>query len=365
MNRSSLQVSELVIGLVLFEIGSTPLFLLGGKAKQDAWMAMGIAAAIGFVLLLLYLGIHRRHPDRDLYELCRFYLGRWVGTAVGLAFVLYFAYETSRNLRDLGELTVLTLLVKTPIFFIMFVTIIVIAMIALHGVEVHFRTCTALCPVMAVSYALIIGLIAAAGLIHPEFLFPVLDDGWKPVWTSAFPEIVSFPFGQTALFLVFFPLAKKGRSLSKAVMIAYAGVAAFVIAVNQINILVLGPVLAANATFPLLQTVQLIQFMKVFERIDILFALLLYFGLGVKMASFYIGAVIGMEKITGIRYNKWVLPVGAVIFALAFLSPNYTYHIWTGLVVVVNTISPVFQIALPLLLFAAMLIRRKKARTSG
>ncbi|PYI53974.1 GerAB/ArcD/ProY family transporter [Paenibacillus flagellatus] len=360
MSRTAVRVSELVVGLVLFEIGSTPLFLLGGKAKRDAWLAMGIGAAIGFVLLLMYLSIHRRDPERDLFELCRRYWGRWAGALGGLAFSLYFAYETSRNLRDLGELTVLTLLVKTPLFFIMIITIAVVANTVLHGAEVLFWTCLTLFPIVIGSYALIVGLIAGVGLIHPELMLPVLDDGWKPVWDSAFPEIVSFPFGQTALFLVFLPMAKRGKRLSAAVMTAYGGVAVFLIAINQINILVLGPMLAANATFPLLQTVQLIQIAEVFERMDILFALLLYLGLGIKMAAFYTGAVIGLEKVTGIAYKKLVVPTGAAIYAMAFLSPSYTHHIWTGLVVFVNAVSPVFQMALPALLFVAMLVRRNR-----
>ncbi|AOZ94692.1 GerAB/ArcD/ProY family transporter [Paenibacillus crassostreae] len=360
MSQTTSRVSELIVTLSLFEIGSTTLFMLGGEAKQDAWLAMLIGAIVGLFLLLLHLSIHRQDPSLDLFLLFRRYLGKYLGTIMNLLFVGYFTYETSRNLRDLGEVTVMTLLNQTSLWIIMLVTIIVISNTVRYGPEIFFFVCMIIFPVIVITYVVISILIPATGLLHIEFFQPILEKGLKPVLKAAIPDIVSFPFGQTVLFLVFYPLATKGRNLSRAVIISYSLTALFLTAFNQLNILVLGPKLAANITLPFLTTVQLIQLPEVLERMDAFFTLVLFLGLGVKMAAFFNGATIGMERITGISSKKWVLPLAALIYGLAFISPNYIHHIEIGRGVVVKYWWPVFQFVLPLLLYIVMLIRRKK-----
>lgn len=83
------------------------------------------------------------------------------------------------------------------------------------------------------------------------------------------------------------------KKLRRSILVTYGLTALFLILVNQINVLVLGPKLAETLTFPLLQVVQQIELVEVFERMDILFVLVLFIGLGTKLVLFYIGAVAG------------------------------------------------------------------------
>ncbi|OKP77505.1 spore gernimation protein [Paenibacillus sp. P3E] len=357
--RNSIRLSELAICISLFEVGSTTLFFIGGEAKQDAWLAMLVGALAGLFVLLMHLSIHHQEPLLDLFLLFRRYMGKYLGTFINLLFVGYFSYEASRNLRDFGEITVMTLLNQTSLWIIMLIVILVVSNSIRYGYRVMFLMCVIFFPIVLVSYALISILIPVTGLFHFEFMFPVLESGWKPVLNAALPEIVSFPFGQTVLFLVFYPYARTGKGLNRAVIISYVLTALSLTFINQLNIFVLGPKIALYSTLPLLETVQLIDLAEVFERLDALFTLLLFLGLGVKMGAFFNGAVIGLEKITGISYKKWVAPVAILTFGLAFLSPNYTHHIVTGRRIVLNYVFPVFQILLPLLLLIIILIRKR------
>ncbi|KRE92150.1 spore gernimation protein [Paenibacillus sp. Soil766] len=358
MNKTTLELPELVSTLILFEIGSTTLFMIGSKAKQDAWIALGIAAAVGLVLTILHLAIYYRDSKRDLFELCRHYFGKWIGTIIGLAFACYFAYEASRVLRDLGELTTLVLLNRTPLIIILVIGLLVVGNTVRYGARVLFLTCLALFPVMILSYLFLVGVVWGTGLIDFKQIFPVLEYGWKPVWDAAFPEVVVFPFGQVVLFLVFLPMLKSRRKIRRSILLAYAFVVCLLIMINQLNFLVLGPTLVAKSTIPLLQIIQLIELIDVFERMDVLFVLILFMGLGIKMAAFYVGAVTGIHKLTGISYVKWVVPIGAIILGCSLISPTYTHHIWLGL----KKVTPwflVFQIGLPLMLFLVILVRQK------
>lgn len=362
MDNQTKNPAGLIACLAIYEIGSTTLFLLAAEAKQDAWIAMAIASFVGFLLLAVYLAMHRLDPERDLFALCRAYLGKWIGMAIGWSFVGYFAYESSRNLRDLVELTSQILLNDTPLFVIALITIVVVANTARYGARVLFLCSLVLFPFVVVGYLLLVVMLAGQHLIHAVHLLPVLENGWQPIFKAAFPSLVSFPFGQTILFLVFFPVVRsRAPGFTRSVYLAYGGVSIFLIAMNELILFVLGQSIAEKVTFPLLESVQLIEFSQVFERMDILFVFVLYLGLGVKLAAFYIGAATGFSQLTGIGYRKGVFMLGAAIFGISFLSPNYTHHIWMGKVV--TSWFTVFQIALPLLLFMVMKIDGGKKRS--
>lgn len=201
MSKTVTKVSGLAIAFSLFQVGSTTLFLLGGKAKQDAWLAMLIGALAGFVLLIMYLSIHKLEPHRDLYELLCHYWGKWVGSLGGLLFISYFAYEASRSVRDMGELGALTLLNRTPTEVITFIALIVCADVVWFGPRVWFLLCHIFLLLLAFGYAAILVLTPLTGLIHFEFLFPVLENGLTPVVKAAIPGSCLFPSGRRFFFL--------------------------------------------------------------------------------------------------------------------------------------------------------------------
>lgn len=364
MDNQTTKPASLIACLAVYEVGSTTLFLLAANAKQDAWIAMSLASVAGFILLAMYLAIHRIDPSLDLFALYRAYMGKWLGTAIGFLFVGYFAYESSRNLRDLVELTSQVLLSDTPLIIIAMITIVVVANTARYGARVLLLCSLILFPLVVAGYLLLVFMLAGQHLIHVENMFPILENGWQPIFKAAFPSLISFPFGQTILFLVFFPLVRTSdRGFTRTVFLTYGGVSIFLIAMNQLVLLVLGQSIAERVTFPLLESVQLIEFSQVFERMDIFFVFVLFLGLGLKLAAFFTGAATGLSQLTGLGYRKGVFGIGLLIFGLSFLSPNYTHHIWMGKVV--TSWFTIFQIALPLLLFIAMKldIGKKKTRS--
>lgn len=62
--------SQLATLIIMFQIGSSPLFLLGKEAGTDTWIATLIAMTVGLLLLLLTFLIHRLEPEKDLIEIC-------------------------------------------------------------------------------------------------------------------------------------------------------------------------------------------------------------------------------------------------------------------------------------------------------
>ncbi|MCQ6557982.1 GerAB/ArcD/ProY family transporter [Paenibacillus mendelii] len=347
---------QIVVMTVMFELGSTPLFELGIEAKQDAWLAMLFASLAGLVLTWIYLRIQLRFPSYGLNELLRAHLGRILGAAVSLLFAVYFIYEASRNVRDFSELTVMTILQQTPQWIIIAIVCLIGLYAAWKGTTVFFRVVELLFPIVFVSYAFILLLLIVSRLSNYHRLLPMLEHGVAPVLNAAFPDIVSFPFGQMVVFLVFWHRVKENKRLGRAAVWAYIVVAFFLTLMNALTISILGPEIASISSLPLLEVVQLIRFASFLERVDVFVTLLLYIGLYVKMTLFYMAAILVVNGIFPKSYRTYAVVIIVLIAAMAFLEPDHTTFIWIGLTVSVK-IFPLFQIVIPLLLLVIGALR--------
>ncbi|WP_236344862.1 GerAB/ArcD/ProY family transporter [Paenibacillus plantiphilus] len=347
---------QIVVMIIMFELGSTPLFELGIKAKQDSWLAMTLAASIGLLLLWVYLRIQGRFPGMGLADLLRVHFGKFLGTFTGLLFGLYFTYEASRNARDFSELTVMTILQQTPQWVIIFTT----ALISLYGVykgpTVFFRVVEMLFPIVILSYGVIVILLFIARLPNYHRLLPMLENGVGPVVSAAIPDIVSFPFGQMVVFLMFWHRLSPGKKLGRIASMGYIIVAVLLIVLNAISMAVLGPEISSISSLPLLEVVQLIRIANILERLDVFVTLLLYIGLYVKMTLFCMAAVIMMKNLFKGSHAAWSAAIILIICGLAFLEPNNTVRLWLGLTVMVKLFT-IFQIALPIVVLAVGAMR--------
>ncbi|MBW7473392.1 spore germination protein [Paenibacillus oenotherae] len=339
---------QIVVMIIMFELGSTPLFQLGVKAKQDSWLAMTLAACAGLLLLWIYLRIQNRFPEMGLADLLRVHFGKLLGTFTGVLFGIYFTYEASRNARDFSELTVMTILQQTPQWVIIFTA----ALISLYGVykgpAVFFRVVEMLFPVVIVSYGIIVFLLFVARLPNFHKLLPMLENGIGPVAHAAFPDILSFPFGQMIVFLMFWHRLAPGKNLGRTAAMGYMIVAILLILMNALSMAVLGPDISALSSLPLLEVVQLIQIANILERLDVFVTVLLYIGLYVKMTLFYMAAVMMMKNLFKGSHVAWSTIVVLIICGLSFLEPNNTVRLWIGLTVMVKLYT-LFQIAVPIL----------------
>ncbi|OBZ16816.1 endospore germination permease [Bacillus sp. FJAT-26390] len=352
--------NQLSILIIVFLIGSTPLFELGIKAKQDAWMAMTLAALAGLLLTVIYVRIQKRSPESELAELYIMHFGKWIGGFVGLMHALWFAYESMRNVRDVGELTMMALLSFTPKWIVMLLILSAAAYTVSKGLEVFVRVVQLLFPIAALSYMGIILFLFIAKLPKISHLFPLLENGIGPVVKAAFPDLLSFPFGQTIIFFVFWKHVSEKKIIGRVSYLSFIGVSMFLIFMNALTICVLGPEIAALTALPLLEVVQLIRLANFLERLDVIVTLLLFIGLYVKMTALYMASVFTFNVITGIAYRYCVMPIGIIIYAASFLERNNTMHIWIGLDITLK-VAPIFQVLLPLLMLIVGIRKKYKA----
>jgi spore germination protein KB len=163
------------------------------------------------------------------------------------------------------------------------------------------------------------------------------------------------------IFLVFWSLLDEKNAPAKASFRAYFMSASVVLVMNMINLVVLGPQYAKISTVPLLQSVQLIQIAEVFERFDAVIILLFYVGILIKATLWSMAAAVGLGELFHTSYRRFIIPVGAVIYAAAFIPQNFQQHLAIGRIIArVYRINQIFILVIPLMLYIAMLLRRRK-----
>ncbi|AIQ62771.1 hypothetical protein PSTEL_06320 [Paenibacillus stellifer] len=343
--------------IIMFEIGSVPLFHLGAKAKQNSWLAVAVGAAAGLVLLLLFLYLQKRLPESKLTGILRYGFGRIAGCVIGTLYSCYFAYESMRNVRDIGEMTAMTLLRTTPLFITMLIFILIACYATWKGAEIIFRLPEILLPNLMFCYLLLIFLFFALQRADIRWLTPVAEDGLLPIMRAALPDLISFPFGQMIVFLMVWPLWNGNGVPVRNTLWAYAGVSLFLVFMNALNVTVLGPSLAANSILPVLESVRTLAELKFIERLDILVAIMIFVGLMIKILLFFYCAVEIMANLTRVSVKWWIFIWGALIYASSFLERNFTQHIAIGLGPSLK-VDILFQIVIPVVLAVSIALRQ-------
>lgn len=342
--------------LILFEIGSTPLFELAQEAKQDAWIVVLVGICCGIVLLGLYLLLQRRFPGRNLPEMLTDALGP-AGKAAIVLYAGYFTYECFRNLRDIGDLTVQTVLNQSPLSLIMLVIWFLAAYALYKGMESCFLLAELIVPLLIVAYGILMLLFVFSNKLHFDRLLPIFTTDWGTFLMETY-QTAWFPFGQAAIFLMFWKYVRDINGLPAFTIRNYMISSLVILVMNIINLAVLGPVITGMVSIPMLEATQMIEIANVFEHFDVLVFLLMYIGIFFKTLLWYLAATLTLGSLFNKGYRTFILPVGAVIYGTTFLPPSWQSHLQTGeLVGSWLLVDPLFSLFIPGILLSASLMR--------
>ncbi|PFG14993.1 GerAB/ArcD/ProY family transporter [Bacillus sp. es.036] len=364
METVKLSSKQLFSIMVLFELGSSVVVGLGMEAEQDAWITILLGMCGGFILFFVYASLFKRYPDLPLSEYAQKILGKWPGKIIAVLYSLYFIYIGARVLRDFGELIVTSTLSETPLFVINLLISGVILYGALLGVEVIGRSSEIFFVIVMFLGVIFIGLILLSNLFHIENLQPVLENGWRPVFQTAFPLVLTFPFGEMVVFTMFLPFLPKKKEGQKTGMYAIllSGIILTVTIIFQIG--VMGAYQAKTSTFPLLETIGRINIQDIIQRLDPIAILILMIGGFIKIIIFLFGSAISLSTAFSIKSWKTltVIITCAALITSILIERNYLEHIQIGLNVVPYYVHPPFQIGIPLLLFLVMHYKKWRAQ---
>ena len=348
-------------------MGSAVLVGFPLSLKQDAWIGLIIATALGVLIFFIYYHLFKMYPDLPLTSYLQEITGKWIGRILGYLYILYFTYLAARVLRDFGELLLSTIYINTPLFVLVTISMVTCAYAIHKGFEVIARFGELLFVVVYILAIVGFTLIIISKLIHLEYLRPMLEHGWGPIIKTVLKGTITFPFGEMVVFTVLLPYLNQPKKVKQVCIwgIILSGINLSIAAV--INIATLGVDLFIRSPYPLLSTISKIQLANFIERLDVLFMVYLMIGGVIKTTIFYYAAVIGTADLFNFKdYRKLTFPIGVIILVCSMMiAANYTEHIKEGLEIVPIYLHWPMQMIIPSLLLVIGWIRKYSKQTKA
>lgn len=346
---SSFQLSMLIIGFIF---GSSAILNPSVGAGQDAWLAYLLGLSGGLLLMGIYVLIARLNPEKTLIEILRTSFGKYIGSIIAVFYIWYFIHLAVLVLRNFSEYMSISVYAETPIIFIIISYALVIAYLVKSGLEVMGRLGEIMVPLLPLMvFFLFLSLIPVYDISN---FSPFLGQGIKPVLKTAF-SIVTFPFGETVLFLMIFPYLNKKENIFKTAYLSILIAGLILINITVRDLMVLGPDMLFRTVFPPAISTKLIPF----GNLDPLIAVNLLIGGGAKISICLYAAVTGITQLLNLKnYKLFVLPALTIIVTLSiWIYDNVLQMIYWAADIYPYYAIP-FQVIIPVIILVISLIRK-------
>ncbi|MBD1381769.1 GerAB/ArcD/ProY family transporter [Metabacillus arenae] len=361
MEKAKISTIQLFAMMFMFDLGTTLVVSYGIGAKKDAWLAILLGMAGGMVLFFIYYSLFRQYPGMPLTGFARKIFGKYLGWIIGLLYILYFLYMAARLLRDFGDLLLSSTMTETPLLPLNILMILAICYVVYQGIEVVGRTAEVFIVILIFFGFTGNLLVVLSGNVDIHNLQPFLENGWKPILTTAFPLITSFPFGEMFVFSMLLPYLNQFKLVKKVWLSALISCGLILSYTASLNTAVLSVEVVERSTFPLFSTIGKVNIFEFIQRLDALVVFTFLITVFFKVSIFFYSALIGMTDLFKLKnYQQIVLPTGVIIMFISMaMASDYAEHIEEGLIVTIRYLHIPFLIIMPLIMLVISIIRNR------
>jgi spore germination protein KB len=288
-------------------------------ANQDMWLSPLWASLVGFLTVHIAVRLHQLYPQKTLIEYSGDILGKFLGKAVGLIFLLFYLHITGIIIREYGEFVVGNFLMHTPLVFVMGSMILVCSFAVRGGVEVVGRLAELSVPIVVMFILIIIILLIPD--MEAKNMFPIMEKGIMPSLMGALvPQGWFSEFLLIAFLLPYVADQNKGKKWG---MISVTAVMLTLSLVNIAILFVLGGI-TDHFAYPVASAVRYISIADFLEHIEAFLTALWVVGVFLKISVFYYALVLGTAQWLNLSdYRPIVFPMGFLMLLFAVWSaPN-------------------------------------------
>ncbi|MBE0466926.1 MAG: endospore germination permease [Candidatus Desulforudis sp.] len=355
------QLTAIVLTLVL----STALLLLPNtlavKTAQSAWLAPWFALPVAVFVACLVIALHRRYPGQTPVEYAPRILGRPLGKAVGLMYVLFFFHMAATNIQEHSMFLDSTILITTP-GAVFYGSLAVLAVYLLwQGLHVLVHLNQLIVPIALAT--LLVLLLMVSPNMEPGHLAPLVSYGGLPdllAGSVISAGWLSLVFGLSMLLPYVKPEVRVGR----------AAVGGLVITTFFLSLLIAGIIAVFNAAettrlqFPVYSLARFVFIGEFFNRLDPLSVLVWVAAVSVKFGFWFFIAVAGLAQLTGVKSTRGLLPAAAFfVAALSTLLYDNVAQLTTALAEIMPLYFLTVQVGMPTVLFVAAVLRGKEVES--
>jgi spore germination protein KB len=327
--KKKISTYQFTLLVILYTVGSTILVIpasLAADSKQDAWIASIVGIGTGLLLVWLYCKVGSLYPDQSLAELNETVLGKWIGKAATLLFVVFTISTCSEVLYYLGNFVSSHILQGTPSISIYIAFMIVVIIGVRLGIETVARCSETLFPLFI--FLFIILVLFVSPQIKIENIQPILETGIKPIVRSSLVYISITSLTLIVLLMIFPVYVEPLNKARKAFFIGHFTGGLITIVMITLSIFILGPFQAARFMFPSYELARRVNIGGVLERIEAFIAVMWLFSLFIKISFYYYATVQGLAQMLELKNDRpLILPIGMVVIVLSVIVyPNVPYQ---------------------------------------
>jgi len=356
-----ISIYQLLTLTVFFQLGTSAIFGFSSSAGRDAWLAILICTVLGMAIILMYIALMKLNPGLTLVEWFPTQFGRWLGMPIAWLYPLLFLYVTGRVLADIKSTIPDTLLPGTPSWFIVLTLLLVIIFCVYSGIEVLGRLTEYLLPIMLLIFIIEIILLFSSGVVHLNYILPVLGKGWGNVWNGIWPTGITQTFAETLTIAMIWPLVQHTKKIGKVTIIATLITGAVLVSFSLMGVAVLGEDITGRTMYPVYLLMKQISIADFFENLDAIVSLNMIVTAYIKVTIYFFAAVRSIQLLLNMSSSRrLVLPVAFVTYSLGMtMATNINEHLYVGIHIFPLTVWVPLLIVLPTVLFIVTLIRKK------
>lgn len=343
--------SQLFCSIVLAPYGSAMLFLVTPNAKQDAWIAMLIYMLPAIILQIVYTALWSKHPGDTIVTYMPKVFGKVIGITLSILYIIFFAYEAARVLRDIASLITITTMPKISFNLTTLLLTLMVGYSVHLGMEDLCRAAQFILPMLVLFFVLQwIFLFTTPGALKFYNLKPVLENGIIFVIKEGW-KLITFPYGETVLLTMLYPFTVERSKVRETAVLAIIFLGILLVLKSIMFISVLGVGFASTSLFPLLQTMRMMHIGESFNRVDIFLILIMVVGGFIKISLFTYGAMLGTAQLTKLKDTKHLaIPFSILIFITSLLiAKNYPQHIYIGQTITLTYVHLPLAVFIPII----------------
>lgn len=361
MRTTKITPFQLYAMMTLYCLGTSSVLYFGREAKQDSWLSILFGGSVSIIIFITIYGqIFKLNRDSTTYPQALLKLfGKRLGKLIILLYGLYFIFICFFVVRDIIEVIYMYVLYGTPRAVIAIMLLFVGAYATKQGVETMFRVGEIYLFATILLYPFIFITLLFSNVVKLDNLFPLLENGIKPVIMESPPLFLAIPFGELSIFIVFlFHTNNYKKATRSGVMGLFTGVLIMMI-LNVFLVITLGPYMAGNAPFPVVDMVRLINVGDIIQRFDAITILIFLMGSVFQLFLMLYSASASLQIATGTRsYNIFILPVLIMIyFGSKYIGESKVEYLHFGQHVVPYWVNFPMEIILPGIILIASLVR--------
>lgn len=285
------------------------------------WYMTLVSAATAMIGFSFVCRLLERFPGKNIVEIFEISLGRYIGFIFSMLLAVLFAFNAASMLREFIEVLKVYVLPMTPPSFIVGIFVAGTLIVSILGLEslVRFSKLFA--------YMLLISFIAVLVLSWRNFefhrMFPIFGYGVQK--TIAIGASRSSVYGDVVILAVIAGSLQGVKHIRKAGYIGIAISGLLISAALLAHILTFPYYVAMEATSPMYEMTELINWGRFFQRLDPLFLFVWNIGTLISItAMFYVAVSIYCKAFRIQDMKPLLLPSSITLFAGAMLAPDLT-----------------------------------------